>query len=137
MRTRSITSANPVSEVLKEGYHKVRLISAIDCDSFTDIKTDNTDGRTTLVIAGRKTKQFPWASPTMEIGIHIGNEQGTIVTRLHESSWKKAKDYPDLCQNPAYTEHNGYLCTMINGKLDREPDPRGLEKCARILSGFA
>jgi hypothetical protein len=136
MRTRNIQSANPVSDVLKEGFHTVRLISAVDCDSFLDIKTETIDGKTVLVVAGAKTKKFDWASPTLEVGIHVGNDQGTIVTRLHESAWKKAKDYPSLCADPAYTEKNGYLLTMINGKLDREPDPRGLLRCERIMQGF-
>jgi hypothetical protein len=139
MRNREIKSASPVSDVLKEGFHTVRLISAVDCDSFTDIKTEHIDGRTVLVVAGPKQKQFKWASPTLEIGIHVGNDEGTIVTRLRDvinSSFKKSKDYPDLTSNPEYTDVNGYLCRMINGKLDREVDPKGQAKCVRIMQTF-
>lgn len=140
MRNRELTSASPVSDVLKEGYHIVHLISAVDCDSFSEIKTETIDGKRQLIVSGKKNKSFPWASPTLEIGIHIGNDQGTIVTRLRDmvqSAWKKPKNYPDLCNNPEYTEQKGYLLTMVNGKLDRVEDQNGIEKCQRMLKTFA
>lgn len=132
----SYRSHEPESQLLKDGDNVVSLRSFVECTSFDDVRFVPGVG---LSVVGQKEMTQLWNTPTTQYAILVGNDEGSMVHRLNEGSFLHW-DSPDFTQamrnSGLYTEVGGYVCQMIDGKLDRVADPKGLEKCKSIITKF-
>jgi hypothetical protein len=135
MSIKSYVSKEPESRLLKDGESVVALRSCLECTSADEVRYQ--EGQ--LIIAGQKPVKKLWATPTSQIAILVGNADGVLLHRLNEGShlhWDAPEFTAEMRNSGLYTEVEGYVCSMQNGKLDRIPNPKGLETCDRIISGF-
>lgn len=118
MGLKNHVSRKAESPLLKEGDHIVHAISYLDCTSKQDV--DVRDGK--LVVVGDKATPTKWNTPTGQIAILVGNENGVCCDRLSEMAWKKPSDLTTEEQNSGlFTVAGEYAVHVVDGKLERIP----------------
>lgn len=121
----NFVSAKPKSLILGVGNHVANLIRIFLTDSFT-----NSDGSAKA--------ESDWSAPTQQLAVQVGNEHGSLTTRLNGVGYIHTDDMdPDEMIAQGLVDVDGYVAKELeNGKFERLPSETNTEACTNILNRF-
>jgi hypothetical protein len=129
MRLTSYVAKEPVSQLLKEGEHIVRLASVIECTSF--------DAITGMKVSGQKPVLPPWINATEEFAGLLVSDEGVLTFRQNMQGWKRYSELNDLeLQSGQFEDKQGFACLITPKGLLRIEDPERTAVCERIVDYF-
>lgn len=129
MSLSNYSSKQPESQLLKEGTHRVHLVSTMELDSFADVKNGK--------IVGMKKHLPEWVNACPVIGILVANALGLLFYRLHEKGYLRYSELNDAqIQSGRYVDIEGFACIKTEKGLERVEDPDRTAVCERIIGHF-
>lgn len=129
MSLSNFKSKQPASELLKEGRHRVHLVSAFEADSFSKIKGGK--------VVGKKDNLPEWCNAIAVICILVANIAGSLFYRLHQSGCLRYSELNDAqLQSGKYVDVEGFACIKTANGLERVEDPDRTAVCERIIGHF-
>lgn len=125
----SYESKQPMSQLLKEGVHIVKLLKYTECTSFDELKG--------MKVIGQKETLPEWCNPIDVLAIEVANKNGVLVHRQHLAGAGRYSELTDKqLQSGLYEDIEGFACKKTKNGLERIDDPTRTATCLRILDHF-
>jgi len=122
-------SKQPVSQLLKEGVHRVWLSKFAECTSFDELKG--------MQISEQKENLPEWTNPIDVLAIQVVNKEGILVHRIHLGGVRRYSELSDKeLQTGQFEDIEGFACKKTKNGLVRIEDPTRTASCMRILDHF-